>query len=156
MNLKGPFYKKPSVPYAWGCTYTPGRICELTESLIEWVEDQYKNEEQFLFGDWAFANKVNPKHLTYIANKSENFKNAYLLAKAYQEHCICKGTLKRSLDSSFAKFMLINHHDYTSNAEKDRDNELENDFGHFMKYIKNLKKKDGSQGTVPETDIGSE
>ncbi len=150
MNLKGPFVKK--APTSWGCTYTPGRIFELTESLIEWIEDQIKGEKLFLFADWAFENKVNPKHLAYIATKSDNFKEAYLLAKAYQEHILCKGSLYKQLDGGFSKFMLVNHHDYTSNPDKDKDSELGNDFGNFMNHIRKIKNDNGTEGTIPKTD----
>jgi|GEM_PF-6108219 hypothetical protein len=155
MNSQGQTEKKKSIPNSWGCTYPPDKVQELAESLIDWIEKQIINEEQFLFGDWAFANKVNPKHLTYVANKSQSFKDAYLLAKAYQEHMLCKGSLHKQLDSSFSKFMLVNNHDYTSSPDKDRDSELENDFSHFMKHIKQLRQNNGSEGAIPETDLSA-
>jgi hypothetical protein len=132
--------------------YTPGYCDCMADSLLEWVETHFKEEKCFFLGDWAFTNSVNPRHLGYMDTRSEKFKIAHQVAKSYQEHTICKGSLLRKYDGNFAKFMLANHHGYNSNPDKDRETELENDFSHFMKHIKKVKKDNGSSGTLSETD----
>lgn len=136
--------------------YTPGYCDEMADNLLEWVEDHFKQEKNFFLGDWAFFNAVNPKHLGHMDTRSEAFKLAHQIAKSFQEHSICKASLLKKYDGNFAKFMLANHHGYNSNPEKDREIELENDFGNFMKHICKIKEKNGAKRTVDQTNKGAE
>jgi hypothetical protein len=156
-------FKGKKVPCAWGTVYPHTYVNELAESLISWVEDNLKKNKAFLLGDWALANGVNPKHVSYLATKTEEFKVAYDLAKAFQEHMVCKGALERRLDPRFSQFYLVAHHGYSMSEVKQREEELKNDFAEFLSHMRHVngtpapkEEKSEPQATVAEADQSSQ
>lgn len=92
--------------------YTEEKLNELAESLSNWVEEAVQSKSHFLLADWCFENGFIPNNIPRYTKQSENFNEAYLKAKAWQEHMITKGALFGKLNPRFAQFMLSCHYDW--------------------------------------------
>jgi len=103
--------------------YTEEKLQELASSLIEWVEDAMKKNRFVLLSDWCFKEKFPPFHFAENIARSQEFKEAYLWAKAWQEHAIANGAMKKTLDTRFAQFFLAVNHGWT--LDRDRENKEE-------------------------------
>jgi len=134
--------------------YNKKIVDQLADNLIEWVEENVKTHEFFLLGDWAFSNGVNPKHLGYMGKKSEKFKTAHQLAKAWQEHRLAKGALKKEFDSRFSSFFLAVHCGWKLDPQKDKEEELLSDFRYFLNHVRG--KNDEADRSFDETESGSD
>jgi len=119
-------------------TYTFERVQQLTESLQEWVKNAIMNEEDFLFYRWAFKIGMNPKRISHLATLSENFKEAYEMAKEWQEFRLQEETLRKNTDYKMAKDMLCTHHGWKMNQQEDVLKDVMNDFGEYVKLQKEI------------------
>lgn len=97
---------KAGRPIEW----TDERIIEKAESLERWIVAAHKSKKEFWFKDWCFDEGVVPSLCTKLAKMNERFREAYELAKEWQESIISKGALGKKLDSGFSKFYLINRY----------------------------------------------
>ena len=104
--------------------YTPEKLDELAESLIEWVSENIESKDkQFLLGDWCFSVGFYPKNFSRYAEQHENFRLAYEWAKAWQEHQVSKGALTEKLNPRFAQFFLGCNHKWSTNEEQEHKEE---------------------------------
>jgi len=110
--------KKKIDPYAWGSVWTPARMYELTESLKEFVEDNIESGEKFLISEWCFQNGVMPKRLSYLCEKDKDFKQAYELARDWEEHCLVEKSLFNKCNHKFASLMLACRYHWASVREE--------------------------------------
>jgi len=103
--------------------YTPEKLSELAKSLIEWIEAARKRNKFVLLSDWCFKERFPPFHFAENIARSEEFKEAYLWAKAWQEHAVASGALSKDLDARFSQFFLSVNHGWS--LDKDRENKEE-------------------------------
>lgn len=103
--------------------YTDEMLSQLARSLYEWVEAARKKNKFVLLSDWCFKEKFSPTHFAEYIARSVEFKEAYLWAKAWQEHAIASGALSKSLDARFSQFFLAVNHGWTLNKEQENKEE---------------------------------
>lgn len=108
-----------------GCPryYTEEKLAELAESLYEWVEGARKRNKFVLLSEWCFKERFPPFHFAENIARSLAFKEAYLWAKAWQEHAVSSGALGKSLDARFSQFFLSVNHGWTLNKEQENKEE---------------------------------
>lgn len=134
---KAPQYNPRGSPQIF---FTPEKLSELADSLREWTYKHIEKNELMLLKKWCFENKFNPRYFPKMIERSEDFKDAYTLAKEWQEYTICWGALKNTLNPRFAQFFLgCNHNWRTKDANDSRLSELTNDFKGFLEYMKTKK-----------------
>lgn len=103
--------------------YTAEKLSELAKSLTEWVDAARKRNKFVLLSDWCFKEHFPPFHFAENIARSEEFKEAYLWAKAWQEHAVSTGALNKGLDARFSQFFLAVNHGWS--LDKDRENKEE-------------------------------
>lgn len=109
----------PAKPAGRKKIYTDEVLSALAENLENWVHDAVKTQRHFLLGDWCFANKVIPYYIRNLVARSEEFKEAWEYAKAFQEHMITKGALLGKFNARFSQFMLLCVHDWSPKLPQD-------------------------------------
>ena len=94
--------------------YTPEVLDDLALKLRQWVKDCRRKDELALLSEWAFDHDFSPFYFKRYVEKHEGFKEAYLYAKAWQEHQVAKGGLTKKLDPRFSQFFLGCQHGWRS------------------------------------------
>lgn len=103
--------------------YTEEKLSELAKSLCAWVESARRRNKFVLLSEWCFKEKFPPFHFAENIARSDEFKEAYMWAKAWQEHAVSTGALSKELDARFSQFFLSVNHGWTLN--KDQENKEE-------------------------------
>lgn len=116
--------------------YTDDKLAQLAYSLYEWVEAARKKNKFVLLSDWCFKEKFSPTHFAENIARSLEFKEAYLWAKAWQEHAIASGALSKSLDARFSQFFLAVNHGWSLN--KDQENKEEKQKSNLEKLSESI------------------
>lgn len=122
--------------------YTDDNLDHLAKSLKEWTKSHSSKNKFGMLKKWCFDNDFHPKHFKRYIEKHEEFREAYELAKEWQEYIICHGALNQTLNARFAQFFLgCNHGWKTKDASSEALNTLHNDFGKFLDYMDSHKKE---------------
>ena len=85
-------------------TWTKEKIDGLADELIEWIKD----EKNMWLGEFAVQHGFSRERMTELARENEKFREAFRIAKSYQESRLVIGGLTKKYDSSFTKFVLHN------------------------------------------------
>jgi hypothetical protein len=104
-------------------TYTPAKLNALAKSLREWVEKARQENRFVLLSEWCFEVGFNPTAFSIHVENSEDFKEAYQWAKAWQEHVIASGALQKNLDARFSQFFLAVNHGWSIDRERENKEE---------------------------------
>ncbi|MDP2763031.1 MAG: terminase small subunit [Enterobacteriaceae bacterium] len=84
--------------------FTPEFIKKLTKNLGKWI----KRKDSLWLGSFAADNKIHRQRMSEIAERDEDFKEIYELAKQIQENKIFLGALVNKLNPTMAIFTLKN------------------------------------------------
>ena len=117
------FYKKGHTLGGRPRLYTEEKLSQLAQSLYEWVEAARKKNKFVLLSEWCFKEHFPPFHFAENIARSLEFKEAYMWAKAWQEHAVASGALQKDLDARFSQFFLAVNHGWS--LDKDRENKEE-------------------------------
>jgi hypothetical protein len=98
------------IPYVRGIKRNSEDLEDLADSLVRWVNENVRSERNFTLGAFAFWHGIRPGQLIVYARRHEGFKEAYLLAKEFQEHMVTHGALHGTINSRFAQFHLGCNH----------------------------------------------
>ncbi len=93
--------------------YPDHALEDFGRALLEWMDI----EDNVFLKDFCVFHHLYQDDLAKFARRSEFFKNCLNIAKDIQESKFAMGGLKRKYDPSMARFMLMNHHGYSSKAE---------------------------------------
>ena len=130
---------------------TEEEVEEIGRKLFIWVTENIKAERNFLLGDFAFQNGFRPGLMIIWARKHDGFREAYLLAKEWQEHMISKGAIHGIINSRFAQFHLGCNHGWKMASTEDPGQALKTAFdGWVNKHLGTGEKKD-----EPEYSFGA-
>lgn len=123
--------------------YTEEVLDELARRLVQWVKDNRESDTFALLSDWAFDNDFSPFYFKRYTDKNENFREAYLYAKAWQEHQVAKGGLNKKFDPRFSQFFLGCQHGWRSKDDAEQQKrDLRNDFIKFIDHVKGEEDED--------------
>ena len=116
-----------------GCPrlYTEEKLSMLAQSLMAWIEEAKRKNKFVLLSEWCFKEKFPPFHFAENIARSDEFKQAYLWAKAWQEHIVSSGALTKNLDARFSQFFLSVNHGWT--LDRDRENKEEKQMSNLEK-----------------------
>lgn len=103
--------------------YTEEKLSELAKSLIKWIEEAQKKNKMVFLSEWCFKERFPPFHFAENLARSEEFKEAFLWAKAWQEHKVSSGAIIKEFDARFSQFFLAVNHGWT--LDRDRENKEE-------------------------------
>lgn len=93
--------------------YSTEDIERFADELIAWI----KVESHFWIKDFALERMIDPKYLSEWAKENEKFREAWSLAKAYQESRIFKGAMIENFNTGMSKFALVNNHGWADKTE---------------------------------------
>ena len=84
--------------------------------------DFFKNYEKFpTFERFAESIMVDNNTLKNWAEKHSHFKTAYAICKNIQQGRLIEGTMDRTYDSNFAKFLAINNFGFVEKSQVEQD-----------------------------------
>lgn len=93
--------------------YSTEDIERFADELLVWI----KSESNFWIKDFALERMIDPKYLSEWAKENEKFREAWSLAKAYQESRIFKGAMTENFNTGMSKFALVNNHGWADKTE---------------------------------------
>ncbi len=93
--------------------YSSEDIEKLADDFIVWL----KKPKNIWFKDFCLERDIDPDFMKEWAKENERFNGIYKLAKHWQESKLLNGSLTKTLNSSTAEFVLINHHGYTNKQQ---------------------------------------
>ena len=89
-----------------------GRPLEWDEKKIDKVavelEKWFQDPENYYFEGFLNQLGIYPEYFTRFCERSKRFREAYARAKGIQEQRIVSGSMNRTYDGNFAKFVLAN------------------------------------------------
>lgn len=133
--------------FAYNTNYPPGRIDEIGEEWLEWLNEKCDSGEVPFIRDFCNQQGLLERQVNRFINKSEIFAYAHEVCKEMQEHLVWKNALYKKLDVTMAKCFLACHHGM---KEKAADEELVN---YFKEYLQEMRQKVSDEtGFKPQAD----
>jgi hypothetical protein len=100
-----------------------GRPIKYTDEFIENEALEYEkwmeNPDNVFATKFAFDRGYPRQTLLEFAEKNKSFSSVFARARARQEHLLAEGALFGRFKEGMAKFLLVNHHNYTEKVQQE-------------------------------------
>ncbi len=113
--------------------YTNEYLSRLAKEFLDWS----LIEDNFWFKDFCLDKSIPPQNISEFANKSKEFREAYIIVKERCESKLVKKALARKHDGYFSFQVLKQMHEWKDKTETDVNLKT---FEHYQSQIKDYKK----------------
>lgn len=111
--------------------YSTEDIERFADELLVWI----KCESHFWIKDFCLERMIDPKYMSEWANENEKFREAWSLAKSFQESRIFKGSMIDNYNAGMSKFALINNHGWIEKSESKISGDAVNPLAFILKNV---------------------
>jgi hypothetical protein len=116
--------------------YSQEAIETFAEELKVWIS----NPTNYWLKDFCLEKMIDPTYMIDWARENDRFRQAYNLAKAYQESRMFRGGMTDKFNSGMTKFGLINNHGWADKTETKLSGDANNPLAFILDNVGGLTK----------------
>lgn len=107
--------------------------------FMDWLDV----EDNFWIKDFLLDKRIDPSYMSEWADRSDRFRQAYLLGKQKQESKIIKGGMIGKFNSNIVKLALTNHHGWSDKVEQKITGDAQNPLQCIIDRVSSKKDENG-------------